>query len=42
VFERGEGFELERIGDEGRGRGRADAFEQLPDGARARRPSRDV
>jgi hypothetical protein len=42
VFERGEGFELEGVGDEGRGGGRADAFEELSDGARARRAPRDV
>jgi hypothetical protein len=42
VFERGEGFELKRVGDEGRRRGRADAFEQLADGARARRAPGDV
>jgi hypothetical protein len=37
VFERGEGFELKRIGLELGARGGADAFEQATDGTRARR-----
>jgi hypothetical protein len=40
VFERGEGFELKRVGLELGARGRADAFEQATDGTRTRRGTR--
>ena len=41
-FERGERFELKGVGFERGGFGRADAFEQLAQGARARLTARDA